>query len=472
MNHVLSLLPVPGDELLASGDSPCAIQRIQADSTVMTVAKLDYDEARSLTPLGPDSVGVLVVGTPSIGRSASALLTGPSSGPFTELWVCPDSLALDLVAGSAGAVVVGGWPGRVHWVSDGDTYRRLTQIEKDQILCAARSGPRLYLGAGSPACLYWLDDRRVTVGTWRSPVVDGGTVARWGCAAGMGGGGDLDLRARTGNLGDPGVGWSAWFAGKASDGEWTIAMPAARFAQFEVTLRSGDGPPAPLQWLQINYQARNRAPAITSFNLLARGQKPPGVIGRSSPSPSRPGGAESVDDDGDRYLVWTSSDLDDDPLEFAVSFGAYPSGEWIELGKTSDSHQVVSQGALAEGWYRFRLVATDAPGNPSALARQASAVIGPHMIDDTPPVLSDASWKEVGEGFALKADVQDWGSGVARAVVSIDGRNWMVMEPADGVADSRSESFLASLTAPIVSACVRLEDREGNSITVSVPPPR
>jgi hypothetical protein len=46
------------------------------------------------------------------------------------------------------------------------------------------------------------------------------------------------------------------------------------------------------------------------------------------------------------------------------------------------------------------------------------------------------------------------------------------MEPVDGVADSPEESFRVSVAMPAASACVRLEDREGNSTTVGVTAPR
>ncbi|MCU0613151.1 MAG: hypothetical protein MUE60_15365 [Candidatus Eisenbacteria bacterium] len=383
MTNVLSVLALAGEEILAAGDAPCAVQRIGADGSVMTVARLDFDEIRSLTLFGPDSIGALAMGTLASGLPGSALLAGRVSGPLSELWVCPDSLALDLTPRPEGAVVVGGWPGRVHLVKDAGAFRRLAEVSTEQLLCTAASGSRLYLGAGSPACLYWIDEERVTVGSWRSPVIDAGTVAQWGRIAWMGRGGDMTLKGRSGNLGDPDSEWSPWVTGNASDAAWTCLLPDARFAQFELTLRSGDGIIPVVDWLQTNYQPRNREPSITSFNLLARGQKPAGVVGRPpSASPSR--GGDPPDDDGDRYLVWTASDPDDDPLEYTVEVSAYPTGEWIGLERAGESYRVVAQGALAEGWYRFRLTATDSPGNPPAVSRRTADVIGPHMIDDTP----------------------------------------------------------------------------------------
>ncbi|MBN1425078.1 hypothetical protein JXA88_11030 [Candidatus Fermentibacteria bacterium] len=473
LTHVLSVLPMSDDEILVCGDTPCAIQRITPDGVVFTVARLDYDEARSLTKLGPDSIGVLAVGASSTGHSGSVMLTGSLAGPFSELWECPDSLALDMVSGPDGLTVAGGWPGRAYTVADDITYQRLVEVARDQVLSCTALGSRLYLGAGSPAALYWLDERRVESGFWCSPVVDGGTVSQWGTVAWMGRGGGLTLRGRTGNLGDPDTGWSEWVVGKASGECWELAMPDARFAQFEVTLKTGDGRQAPLEWLQVNYQPRNRDPVIVSFDLLPPGKKPPGVMGGSpgtGRTSDRPGGREG---DYDRYAFWNASDPDDDDLEYSVSFCSYPTGQWIGLGEgVRESHVMVPQGTLAEGWYRFRLVVSDRRGNPPQRARTASASIGPVLVDDTPPILMEASWKSDGVTHTLQVDTQDGASGVAQASVSVDGQRWVVMEPADGVADSPREVFHARLPGPEGSVSVRLVDREGNSSTVSVPTPR
>lgn len=472
LTNVLSLLALPDGTLMAAGDSPGIVQRIQADSTIMTVARLDFDEARSLCLLGPDSVGVLAVGGVGAGRAGSGLLAGRLSGPLEQIWTSPDSLALDVARGPAGVVVGGGWPGRAYLVRNADEFRQLVQIGMDQVLAVARDGSRLYLGAGSPACLYWVDDRRAKAASWRSPVIDASTVATWGRLAWMGSGGDMTVRGRTGNLGDPSSGWSSWQTAQRVDDAWRAALPDARFAQFEITLRGGEEARPALEWLRVSYQPHNRAPEIASFGLLARGQKPLGVAGRP-PSAGAGGSSDPAGDDGDRYLVWTASDPDGDELAFRVAFSTYPAGEWVGLTeRTTESYQLIRQGSLAEGWYRFRLEATDAPGNPEASTRQVSKIIGPWMIDDTPPVLVDASWKKTGLEVRLRVEARDNGSGVARASASVDGKNWVEMEPSDGVADSPRETFSAAMASPVLTVTVHLVDREGNGTSVAVSPPK
>ncbi len=472
MENVLSLLSLPDGSLLAAGDSPCAIQRLFPDGSLMTIAQLAYDEARGLALLGSDSIGVLAVGRSAQGNPQSLLLTGGVDGPLVEQWTSPDSLALGLGHDPWGAIVVGGWPGRAYLVRDATTFRRIAEVGKDQIICVARSGSRLYFGASTPACLFWLEERRVKEGSWRSPVVDAGTVATWGKVEWMGAGTDVRLRVRTGNLLDPRTGWTEWKSTRREERSWVVSVPDARCAQFELTLREGERDRPAVEWLRVSYQPRNQRPAVTSFTLLERGQRPQGVSGRGSGWGGR-SGTEGGGSEGDRYLVWTAADPDGDPLEFSLAFAPYPEGNWVDLGwPTEDTYRVITRGSLAEGWYRFRLVASDRLGNPPREAQTATAYVGPCLVDDTPPIVTRSAWERRNAGFQLTVRARDLGGGVARASVSIDGRTWIVMAPVDGVADSAEEEFSAFVPPPLASVSLRVEDRDGNGTTISLPPPR
>jgi hypothetical protein len=369
-------------------------------------------------------------------------------------------------------------------VDESHSYARIAEIGRQQVLCAGWDGERLYLGSGSPACLYWLAGERVPSGQWTSPALDAKIVATWGRVELMGPEpGQVTLSSRSGNLGEPGAGWSPWVEGTKAGGSWRLVSPEARYLQIrvEVSEPALAGIP-PVELMDISYRPRNSPPTLAKLNLLPKGKRPPGVyrpytstIATRSTSGKKETKTSSEPEKEppttDRYLAWEAKDPDGDQLTYALWFRSYPRGEWVSLAEDLDeSHWRLTEGSLAEGWFAFRVEASDGADNPPAAQLRARREIGPLLIDDIPPRIVSVDWQETEEGFQVTLEAEDNGSGVVQASVSVDGKNWRVLEPEDGVADSEREVFTAALEAALASVAVRLKDRAGNAASQNLPP--
>ena len=136
----------------------------------------------------------------------------------------------------------------------------------------------------------------------------------------------------------------------------------------------------------------------------------------------------------------------------------------------------LQSGALPDGSYRLRIVASDSPANPAANARSGELVSAPFIIDNSPPAIEILS-RTVREGVAaVRFRVEDGVSGLRRADVSTDGGKWKAVYSTDGIIDSRVEEFRVTTEAldkgeHVVS--LRVYDAAGNlglgKATIKVP---
>jgi hypothetical protein len=115
----------------------------------------------------------------------------------------------------------------------------------------------------------------------------------------------------------------------------------------------------------------------------------------------------------------------------------------------------------------LRVVATDSPTNPRALALTASKETSSFEVDNAPPRIQAV--KE--SAGVVRVTVQDDASPVRRLEVSIDAGPWEDVHPEDGIADSTSESYRISV--PSVPrgrrlVVLRASDILGNAATARV----
>ena len=484
--NVMSLLAISDDEIYAVTESPALVVRLREDCGYFTVGRMDYMELRGLVSIPGDSIAFIgLTPTMPLPDHQAAVLWGAASGPFEACWSSPDSILMDLVSNNGTLLAVGGWPGRLYGIEDDRTFRRIAEANRPQIICAS-VGPRktIHLGAGNPACLYTLNVAGDETGEWQSPILDADLAADWGrveiiasesC--------DLKIQARSGNLGSPGDGWSQWIELSEQFDGWNVDVPKARYAQFKLDIRdeSRIGYPS-VEWLQISYKADNRQPRITDIELMDKGETPPGVyraptrsmLPRVATDPSKAGKSEDSirSEDGgknDRYLTWKAVDPDNDGLLYSIACKSNAGRSWIMLAeKTEDDYLRIEYGSLADGWYTFKVTASDEPGNPSGKARSTTRTLGPVIIDESPPLLEKVSWNDGDNGKTAIMEVFDPGSGLSSAAVSIDGGRWTNLEADDGITDEQYESFALSGIHSFTSMTVRLTDRAGNIASVSI----
>jgi hypothetical protein len=128
----------------------------------------------------------------------------------------------------------------------------------------------------------------------------------------------------------------------------------------------------------------------------------------------------------------------------------------------------------------LKIVASDAPSNPPALALKTERESERFEVDNTPPVVEDirvgpASGKMSG-GHPASFTARDASSSIERAQYSVDGGDWILAVPSTGISDAPVEHYdfgLPALPPGEHTIAVRAFDRFENvgsaKITFTVP---
>jgi hypothetical protein len=121
---------------------------------------------------------------------------------------------------------------------------------------------------------------------------------------------------------------------------------------------------------------------------------------------------------------------------------------------------------LPDGAYHLKIVASDAPSNPPAVALKAERESDRFEVDNTPPViekLSADTWNRCTgvcseRTLVLEFTARDARSSIDRAQYSVDGGDWILIAPANGVGDAAEEHYKFSLTFTLTGPAT--SDRE------------
>ena len=303
----------------------------------------------------------------------------------------------------------------------------------------------------------------------------------------------LEFFVRTGNTEDPGKEWSRWFGPYSKSGA-AIEAPAARFVQWKAVIhdgRSGDG----IEWVSLAYLPRNVAPVIDGIALQEPGiraqsqsgvgaSQPTVVTLKQPPSPNTTGviitqsGAparfelppQGTLQKGYQSVLWSAHDDNDDELRYAVYFRGETEHEW-KLLKDSLEQKFYSWDTttLPDGAYYLKIVATDAPSNPPAVARKAERESERFEVDNTPPVIEGLKdgppSGKVSGGHRAYFTARDASTAIERAQYSLDGGDWILLAPDETVSDALVEHYnmgLPSLPPGEHTLAVRAYDRFEN----------
>ncbi len=335
--------------------------------------------------------------------------------------------------------------------NEGETLR-LTEAENG-LLAATGDAGRIYRLAGA-----------ADSGEYESPVHDAGTVARWGRISWRGENcenGRVRIRTRTGNSARPDRTWSDWSEPLANGDP--IPSPNARYIQWKAELKTVGGRAPVIDSVTVAYLPQNSAPVLKSLSVTtqlataAQSKSPTATpaasatytitvtdTGETPPAPSTGTPVQTVGRAGAQQLqiTWLAEDPDGDRLSYTLYFRGEDEKEWklLKANLTENSYTIESE-ALADGRYFFRVLASDAPANPPAAARQAELVSSPILIDHTPPMVRAGPPRRTGFHLEVEVEAADAASPLRRGEYSLDAGPWIPLEPLDGVLDSLTERF-------------------------------
>jgi sugar lactone lactonase YvrE len=368
----------------------------------------------------------------------------------------------------------------------GNIYRIHSELVSTLLINAAptqitalAAGPngRIYASTGNVGKLYAIGPELEKSGTYESDPLDVGAFAYWGRVVQKTEGGQATIETRSGNLDRPQKNWSPW---APLDAAGRIASPSARFLQYRITLTAGE-----MREIELAYMARNAPPAIEEVEITQPNYRftTPATITpatqtltlpalgarrRTVPSISLDSGSGSQTmtfAKGHRGARWAATDPNADDMIYRVEIRGLAEREWKLLReKVKEKFLSWDSTAYPDGEYLLRVTASDAPDNAPDHALTSQLESERFTIDNTAPQITGLAGTRSGNKLAVKWHARDNRSLLSRAEYSLNGGDWIVVEPVTRLSDSPELEYALSLesSGPETTVAVRVSDEFDN----------
>lgn len=415
------------------------------------------------------------------GGYSSEVLLIEEGEPARAVWTSSEEIVFDLAAsgGSPEVLAATGPNGKLYRVGP-ETWSLERTLEEKQLTVLSTEG----IGTNAASAFYRIVDGKRT-GEYVSAAKDSGRTSRFGAFRWEGEaprGATVEFAFRSGESAMPDTTWSAWSPWASSGAGATVAAPPARYLQWKVRMTGEKANPPRVRRVEAAYRNRNAAPVIESFLVMA----PSEVFARSASggsnifettSPDEKGIFTSLEEPkaegaprkllrkGYRTLTWKGSDPDGDALAHELEVKPAASDRWIPLRKEiKETFYSFDTTSLPDGEYVFRLTSSDADSNP-ADAKSVRRETSPVTLDNTPPVLRRLS----SSGGALEFTATDAASPISEAEYSVDAKEWVKLEPKEGLSDSKTETYSIRLDPAARGAflLIRVTDSSRNVASAS-----
>ncbi len=475
-----SPLPAPGAPVLPPTSAPPSSAGMPANPTAVRAA------AQAIAPAPPALPGANITG-------GSELVEIAPDGAPRVAWSHPTDVVYSVTVDPEGAAIVGtGNKGMVYRIESATLYTQLFTAPGSQVtaLMLGRSKEILAVTANVGRVLS-IGPEREPRGTVESDVFDAAGFSRWGRLLPQTelDGGTISFETRSGNLERPQRTWSPWAPLK--DGR--VTSPPARFLQWRATLTAaatGSGPKlsgASVAWLSKNIApevtqveatpANYRFPAPTTSVVSAKTLALPALGTRSRQTPPTSEAPSSsvvlTYAKGFGGIRWAASDDNGDRMMFKVEIRGTNETVWkLMKDQVRERFLTFDATAFPDGEYVARVTATDSPDNPPADALMGALVSAPFRIDNTAPVIEALTAQAEGTGAPAKIRIRfravDQHSWISKAEYSINGVEWVVVNPATALSDSKSLGYDFTIERPQpgeTTIAVRVSDEADNQAT-------
>lgn len=457
-----------GAALKTTGVGASSTSSLSGDG-VIRISTSDDDGAVSLQ--SNDSSSSTSSG--SRGGKSSVFRILPDGGNET-LWSSNDTTGFALKLLANGSLLVGtGTKGRIYSIATDRSQTLFIQSPDEQTSAIFAVGDNLFAASSNLGRLYRIGNQSVGEGSYISTVRDTKFAGLWG-AIHWRGAGNVQVQTRTGNTETPDLTWSDWSAPYTNSEGEAISSPRARFIQWKATLKNSaptsgstksnaaatnTNAKAKLEAVTIAYLQRNQAPEISAINVF-----PPGVALQELPSGIDPSILSSGLDPqlfgfsgnipprrffqkNARTITWSASDANDDTLIYNLFYKTLGDNSWHLLAEDLRQNYYTLDGSrLADGTYYFKVVASDALENPEDVALKSERATDTIEIDNTAPVIKAGQPVTNGNAVEVIFDATEATGRIVKGEYSIDGGQWKLIFPVDGIADSAKESFKVKAT--------------------------
>ena len=420
------------------------------------------------------------------------------------LWSSPAELVYSLAFDPQGRLLAGtGNEGKLMAIDSPILSTNLVQSSSQQITSLLGTGNgRIYVGTANPGKLFVLGPELETEGTFESDVFDAQIFSQWGRISWQtrtpAPAGSLTLFTRTGNTSDPQKNWSPWSEAYTEAKGVRVTSPSARFIQWKAVLRTVDSSTPGLSGVSVAYLRRNIAPAVEKIIVQAPGvsvrglPRPPqqmepaqldlpppsnrqtrsgNVVNYPQPPQNQPRiepPPQGLTEPGMRSVIWSADDDNDDELVFSVYYRGEGESRWKLMAEDlSDKFYSWDAATLADGAYTLKVLASDAPANPPALALSGENISDRFEVDNTPPQIEELKAEPRSRGVEVSFVARDTYSPLKKAEYSVNAGEWKLLFPLSGTTDAREHRYqfqLEEMEAGEHTVVVRVYDRFDNPV--------
>ncbi len=427
---------------------------------------------------------------PSFAPGAASLTGGSEiyriekDGFPRKLWSHPQEIVYALAIDHAGRAIAGtGNKGNIYRLDSELLSTLLVNTAPTQITSLVSSpAGELYAASGNVGRVLAIGPGLEKDGAIESETFDAKQHSLWGrleCKAALNGG-RIAVATRSGNLDRPRKNWSAWSGPIAAHDGGRITSPAARFIQWRATIEQApDGHSPELDSVSVAYLPRNIAPVVEEIEITPPNYKFPPQSLTLTPSQSitlpplprrnRPAVPQFSISSGSSSATlqyakgflgarWAARDENGDDLVSKLEIRGASETEWKLLKeKIADKHLTWDSTAFPDGEYYLRVTVSDSPDNPADQALTARLESDRFTIDNTPPEISALAAEFDASSLSVRWSARDARSVIERAEYSLDGGEWMVVQPTTKLMDSRELSF-----------AVRIDEVKAGEHTIAV----
>ena len=440
---------------------------------------------------------------PNYGMPRSEVVLLDESGYVRSLWSAPERPIHDLALSPDKKILAAvGSSGRLFEVTMTGEYAVVVDIREDYLMRVIEDDKGYLLAAARNGVVLDMSHDRTAEAVYLSRAIDAGKLVKWGHVYWRGDLADpqqAQLSFRTGNDGDTDSDfWTPWTAPLAIKPGQAVALPAgpSRFVQYKLTLKQGDphSKPVRMEAVDLFFMSRNGAPKVMQVTASeappsggrpsfspppssssSSGDKSSGSSSLGGPPPSGPAGVQNPG--GGRVarsnpmslnITWRAVDPNDDALRYTLTFKADDETAWKLVDKNLTVTQMsLGSGGMADGRYRFRIVASDELANMPGEGLKDEDVSNEVVVDNTPPVIDNKAVAVEGNQAVITLEASDKLSLLASVKVDLDNRDEYPLLPVDGVMDQQSERFRWQ-TKPLRPgehvATISITDARGNTV--------
>ena len=416
------------------------------------------------------------------------------------LYASGDELAFDLLIRSDGHLLVAtGNKGRILSIDPHKFVTFLVQSSEEQVTQLLEQEGKIYAATSNLAKLFQLLPQPSTQGIYKSSVLDAKMPASWGrirwhvknpVKPG------IKVSTRSGNTEIPDPTWSAWNGPYQDPKGNSINSPTARYLQWKIefpekgrtaTVISRSNA---LDSLTVTYIQKNMAPRLISLTVHPQGiafaqypaSPPPAGASLGGPGDSHlrslPRSIRELDKPtirpprrklhipGTRSISWIGEDPNQDDLVYSIYYRSQEEDSWKLLQeKQTKAYYTMDGVSFPDDTYLVRVVVSDKVSNPPNQALQSELISKPFVIANSSPAIQFAAAQVDQSKANLSFTARTLASNVYQTEYSVNGGEWTLIFPRDGIADGGEEEYSLSLNdlkpgENVIS--VRVVDSVGN----------